>query len=212
MIRVLVITEHGLLRAGMQSLALDPGIEETLAATAFEEALAVLERTSVDVAVVDLRLPSGVGVEVCEALIQADASLRVIALSECAREGAAVTALEAGARGVVLEESDPELLRQAVRWVVAGYEFVDPAMTADLVALATNGSGATAHRLTRRQRSIAELLCDEALSTRAIAARLGLCESTVKSHIRKLYQRLGVHSRDEAVAALEKLRKEGGGI
>jgi DNA-binding NarL/FixJ family response regulator len=109
-------------------------------------------------------------------------------------------AFAAGAKGFLVKESDPEVLRQALRMVAAGNTFVDPQVAGKLVAVATKGRRARGpYGLTLQEMRVLELL-PKGLSNREIGTELSVSVETVKTHVRNAMRKLQVGDRAEAAA------------
>lgn len=151
------------------------------------EALRQIRRLEPDVAVLDVQMPGLGGSEVLAALVRENAPTRVLLLSALATSDAATEAIAAGAAGVLDKSSTAEELCRALVAVASGETVVSP-------RLVGNGSG-----LSAREREVLGLVA-EGLSAPEIAARLTLSSHTVKTHMRNLYEKLGVTDRAAAVA------------
>lgn len=164
------------------------------------EALAAAARLRPDVVVLDVRLPGATGVEVCQDLATRVPSARVVMLTSFPNDGVMMNAFAAGARGFVLKESEPAVIRQAVRTVADGSTFADPKVAGKLVALATRGRRAKGpFDLTLQEMRVLELL-PRGLTNHEIGDRLGIGENTVKTHLRNVMRKLGARDRVEAAA------------
>lgn len=201
MIRVLIVDGQPVVREGLISiLTSDPGLVVCGQAGTAPEAVAEAVRLSPHVVVLDGRIPGATGVELCAELAARAPSARVVMLTSFPNDGVMVNAFSAGARGFVLKESDPAVIRQAVRSVAEGVTFADPKVADKLVALATRGRRAKGpFDLTLQEMRVLELL-PRGLTNHEIGDRLGIGENTVKTHLRNLMRKLNARDRVEAAA------------
>jgi two-component system response regulator DevR len=200
-IRILVVDDHPVVREGLIAiLGDDPGFAVCGQAGTATDAIAEAERLRPDVVVLDVRLPGATGIEVCADLAARVPTARVVMLTSFPNDGVMMNAFAAGARGFVLKESEPAVIRQAVRTVADGATFADPKVAGKLVALATRGRRAKGpFDLTLQEMRVLELL-PRGLTNNEIGDRLGIGENTVKTHLRNLMRKLGARDRVEAAA------------
>jgi DNA-binding NarL/FixJ family response regulator len=200
-IRVLVVDGQPVVREGLISiLGADPAIVVCGQAASAPQAVAEAVRLSPDVVVLDGRIPGATGVEVCAELAGRAPAVRVVVLTSFPNDGVMMNAFAAGARGFVLKESDPSVIRQAVHAVAAGATFADPKVADKLVALATRGRRAKGpFDLTLQEMRVLELL-PRGLTNHEIGDQLGIGENTVKTHLRNLMRKLNARDRVEAAA------------
>lgn len=201
MIRILLVDDHPVVREGLAAiLAAEPDFDVVGEAGSGEDAIRVAAESNPEVVVIDVRLPGISGIEACQQLVTRNPRVRVVVLSSFPDNGAMVSAFSAGARGYVIKESDPTVLRQAVRAAAAGDTYVDPRVAAKLVALATRGTRVRGpHGLSRQEMRVLELL-PRGLSNREIGVHLGISQHTVKTHLRNAMHKLGTRDRVEAAA------------
>ena len=207
MIRILVVDDHPVVREGLIAiLGHEPDFAVCGEAGDAAEAVAQATRLLPDVVVLDVRLPGATGVEVCADLAGRLPGARVVMLTSFPNHGVVLNAFSAGARGFVLKESEPAVIRQAVRTVADGSTFADPKVAAKLVALATRGRRAKGpFDLTLQEMRVLELL-PRGLTNNEIGERLGIGENTVKTHLRNVMRKLNARDRVEAAAIA---RREG---
>lgn len=201
MIRVLVVDDHPVVREGLESiLSDDPDLRICGHAGSAEEAIRRCEEVRPDVILMDSRLPGMSGTEACQVLADRLPSTRTIIVTSFPNEGVMMAAFAAHARGFLLKESDPGVIRQAVRTVASGGTYADPRVAGRLVALATRGRRAKGpFNLTLQEMRVVELL-PRGLTNRELGTLLGLSEHTVKSHLRNAKRKLGARDRAEAAA------------
>ncbi|MGH2739169.1 MAG: response regulator [Actinomycetota bacterium] len=201
MIRIFLVDDHPVVREGLSSILSDePEFQVVGEAENGEQALREVAKAEPDVVVVDLRLPGMTGSDVCEHLRGSHPQVRSLILTSFPSQAAMVSAFSAGARGFAVKESDPRLIREAVRTVARGETFVDPRIAAKLVALATKNVRAKGpHGLTRQEMRVLEFL-PRGLTNRQIGGEMGVSEQTVKTHLRNAMAKLGARDRSEAAS------------
>ncbi|WP_405725576.1 response regulator transcription factor [Streptomyces sp. NBC_00028] len=198
--RVLIADDHAVVRAGLRALLSGaPDLEVIAEAGTGEEAVRLALTLTPDVVLMDLRFggtDDGIdGVEAIRRLAAEAPGLPVVMLTSYSGRADTVRALEAGARGYVLKAGPPEELFSAVRSAAEG----GFGLAADLVGALVGQVVAPAPELTGREREVVRLMAD-GHSNRAIAGALYLSEATVKTHLVRVYRKLGVDNRAAAVA------------
>ena len=205
-IRILVVDDHAVVREGLRAfLALQDGFEIVGEAQDGEQALEQAERLEPDVILMDLVMPKLDGVSAMRALRERGgrgSKSRVIVLTSFLDDDRLMPALEAGAAGYLLKNSQPSELARAVRAAQSGEAVIDPTVAARLVhALsdrpAAGRQAASLERLTGREREVLELIA-RGRSNKRIALELGISEKTVKTHVGHLLAKLGVSDRTQA--------------
>jgi DNA-binding NarL/FixJ family response regulator len=198
--RVFLLDDHEVVRRGLRELfeAEDDLTVVGEGATA-EEALARVPSSKPDVAVLDVRLPDGDGVEVCRDLRSAMPELKCLMLTSYADDEALFSAILAGASGYVLKQIRGSDLVSAVRRVAAGESLLDPSLTRQVMERlrGENVEDERLARLTTQERKILELIAD-GKTNRQIADELYLAEKTVKNYVSNLLSKMGFARRTEA--------------
>lgn len=196
-LRVLVVDDHPIVRAGLRSLFVpDAGVEIVAEAATGEEATAIARRLRPDVVLCDLRLGDGIdGVQTTEALRALDPAPAVVILTTFDRDAEILGAVEAGAAGYLLKDSPSEQIVAAIRDAAAGQLVLSPELTARMVQVLR----APRVKLTDRELDVLRLL-DTGAANREIAKELFVTEATVKTHLVHVFEKLGVGSRSRAVA------------
>jgi len=199
-IRVFVLDDHEIVRQGLLRL-IDAQPDMTVvgeAATA-TEALVRAPLVSADVAVLDVRLPDGNGVEVCRELRSQLPDLRCLMLTSYADDEALLDAITAGAAGYVLKEIRCADLVGAIRTVAAGRSLLDPATTARVLDRLQRGEryDGRLELLTAQESAVLDLI-GQGLTNREIADRMFLAEKTVKNYVSSLLAKIQVHGRTQA--------------
>lgn len=199
MTRVLLVDDHPVLLSGLSALVeSEEGLQLVAAARTAAEARAVA--TEPDVAVIDLGLPDGDGIELGATLKVAWPGLRVIVFTMHADDQAVIRSLGAGLDGYLLKDSDPEDVLTAIHTAARGTLVLGRgASDAVFAAVASAPSTGALAALDARDLEILELLV-EGLPTSQVAARLFLAPKTVRNRVSEMLTKLGVASRDEAIA------------
>jgi DNA-binding NarL/FixJ family response regulator len=206
MIRVFLLDDHEVVRRGVGGL-IDAEEDLTVvgeAATAVE-ALAVVGRCQPDVAVLDVRLEDGNGIEVCRDIRSEYPDVACLMLTAFADDQALVDASLAGAAGYVLKQIRGTDLVGAIRKVAAGSRLLDAA-TARLALQRLRDTDGGLDDLTDQERRIFDLI-GEGYSNRQIAAEMYLAEKTVKNYVSNLLAKLGMNRRTEAAALAATLKE-----
>lgn len=210
-IRVFLLDDHEVVRRGVHDLLSgEADIEVVGEAGTAAEAQARVTATRPDVAVLDVRLPDGSGVEVCRDIRSRDESVRCLMLTSFADDEALFDAIMAGASGYVLKDIRGAELLGAVREVAAYKSLLDPAATARVLERLRGGGTRPDDRLARlteQERRILELI-GEGLTNRAIGERLHLAEKTIKNYVSSLLGKLGMQRRSQAAAFVARLEAE----
>ncbi|MDF5754289.1 response regulator transcription factor [Spongiactinospora sp. TRM90649] len=202
MIRVFLVDDHEVVRRGVAALlGSEDDIEIIGEAGTAESAIARIPALKPDVAVLDVRLPDGNGVDVCREVRSRLPGLACLMLTSYADDDALFDAVMAGAAGYVLKQIHGSDLVGAVRTVAAGQSLLDPATTA---AMLTRLREQAARRdplaaLSEQERHILDLI-GEGLTNRQIGERLFLAEKTVKNYVSSLLSKLGMQRRTQAAA------------
>lgn len=196
-IRLLLADDHPVVRAGLRAvLETEPGLTVVAEAATAEEAVARAARGDIDIVLMDLQFGKGMGgAEATARITVRPGAPRVLIVTTFDSDADTLPAIEAGATGYLLKDAPPEDLAAAVRTAAAGRTALAPAVADRLM----NRLRTPATTLTRRETEVLTLVA-EGLSNQAIGRRLHLTEGTVKSHLARVYAKLGTDSRTAAVA------------
>lgn len=203
-ITVFLLDDHEIVRRGLHQLFAEEGdIEVVGEAGTAADALERIPAVRPDVAILDVRIPDGSGIEVCREIRARAADVRCLMLTSYADDEALSGAIDAGASGYVLKGIRGEELLAAVRDVAAGKLLLDPAATArgprgPWEEGREQGDDRLA-TLTEQERRILDLI-GEGLTNRAIGERLHLAEKTIKNYVSGLLAKLGMQRRSQAAA------------
>ncbi len=206
--RVFLLDDHEIVRNGIRGLLESDGLTVVGEAGTVAEALARIPSTRPDVAVLDVRLPDGSGIEVCREIRARHPEVACIMLTSYADDEAHLAAVMAGAAAYVLKQIRGRDLVDAVRAVATGRSLIDPIATSRLLdELGVRGAEDTGlGRLTPRERQILELI-SAGKTNREIGAELYLAEKTVKNYVSNLLSKLGMGHRSEAAAYAARLEE-----
>jgi DNA-binding NarL/FixJ family response regulator len=216
MIRVLLVDDHEVVRAGLRAmLDLEPDLEVVGDAADGGDAVRQALWLRPDVVVMDVRMGPGIdGIEACRAVKSELPEAGVLMLTSFGTEEAVLAALMAGASGFLLKNAGRDDLLKAIRAVGAGQTLLDPIVTAGvtrrLFALASGAPHPLVARLSEREREVLALVA-EGLTNRQIAGRLVISETTARNHVSHILEKLGMSRRAEAAAFAAQLRSVTGG-
>ncbi|MEZ5245872.1 MAG: response regulator transcription factor [Acidimicrobiales bacterium] len=210
-IRVFIIDDHELLRAGLRAvLEREPDIDVTGEAATVQDGLVGIERCRPDVVLVDLVLPDGDGLEVCGAVSADTEGVRCLVLASRSDDEVLASVIRAGAAGFLLTHTPARELVRSVRVIAGGGSLIDPTVMARLLERLRAGRAAPSdasvlEQLSPQERRLLDLLA-EGLTNRQVAARMGLAEKTVKNYVSNLLRKLDMNSRTEAAVFVTSLR------
>ena len=193
MIRVLLIDDHALVRAGLARLiASDPELEVVGQAGDGSTGATLARELQPDVALVDLAMPGLDGIETTRRVLRASEHTQVVVLTAFSDRVQVLGALDAGARGYLLKDAEPDELLRGIRAAARGESPLDP--RAAHAVLTRQTVGAT---LTEREREVLMLVA-EGLPNKQIARALGITDKPVKAHMTKIFAAIGVTDRTAA--------------
>jgi DNA-binding NarL/FixJ family response regulator len=195
-IRVAIVDDHAVVRGGLQLLlSSEDDIEVAGLASNGAQAYELVREVAPHVVLMDLSMPGGDGIEATRRIVADYPDVHVVVLTSFADKQRILDALEAGAVGYLLKDADPAEVAGAVRAAVAGGSPLDP--KAAKVLLDARREARPAARLTGRELEVLDLVA-AGLANKNIARRLGISERTVKAHLTKVFQAIGVTDRTQA--------------
>jgi DNA-binding NarL/FixJ family response regulator len=202
-IGVLVADDQSMVRAGFRLLLGDEdGIEVVAEAADGNEAVAKAARFRPAVVLMDIRMPELDGLEATRRILAADPDARVLILTTFDLDEYIYEALRAGASGFVLKDDPPEQLIAAIRTAAAGNALLSPAVTKRVIRqfaqIRTPSAPAGLDELTAREHEVFRLMAD-GLSNAEIGRELYISETTVKTHVTRVLQKLELRDRVQAV-------------
>jgi len=212
-IRVFLLDDHEVVRRGLHELlTLEDDIEVVGEGSSAHDALVRIPAVRPDVAVLDVRLPDGSGVEVCREIRSALPDTHCLMLTSYADDEALFDAIMAGASGYVLKDIRGNDLVTAIREVAGGKSLLDPQATARVLERLRHGQqkDARLEALTDQERRILEYI-GEGLTNRQIGEQMHLAEKTVKNYVSSLLAKLGMERRTQAAAFVARLGEHNGG-
>lgn len=214
-IRLLLVDDQSLFREGLRLLlAQQPDLEIVAEAANGEEAIAVALRLTPDVVLMDLRMPVMNGVEATRRLVAEKFAGRIVVLTTFEEDEEVFAALAAGAVGYLLKASPSEKLVNAIRLTARGESFLEPSVTAKVLAHFSRLAQQTprppkpppalAEPLSAREREVLRLLA-EGRSNKEIGSALAIAEGTVKNHMSNVLGKLGALDRTQAALRAREL-------
>jgi DNA-binding NarL/FixJ family response regulator len=196
MIRLVIVDDHPVVRAGLVGMLSDePGFEVVGEASDGDQAARIAAATSPDVVLMDLRMPGLDGVA-ATARITAEGDAKVLILTTYESDDQILAAIEAGASGYLLKAAPQAEIVAGIRSVAAGQTALSPQVAVRLVERMR--APAPESVLTTRETEVLRLVA-AGHSNKQIATALGIGESTVKTHLLKVFEKLGVADRTRAV-------------
>ncbi|RLP77771.1 DNA-binding response regulator [Mycetocola tolaasinivorans] len=203
-LRVFVVDDHPIVRAGISATLEDAdGIVVVGTASSGPEAVARVRAIPVDVVLMDLRMPGGDGVAATAEILALCPDTRVLILTTYESDDAILDAIEAGAAGYLLKAAPEEEIIAGVRAVAAGKTVLAPEIAAALVSRMRAPAVPAGPTLTPREREVLALVA-QGRTNGQIARALHVTEATVKTHLVRVFDKLGVGDRTRAVTlALE---------
>jgi DNA-binding NarL/FixJ family response regulator len=199
-IKVFLLDDHEIVRRGLRELLeAEDDLEVVGDASTGEEALARIPATRPDVAVLDVRLGEGSGIEVCRDVRSAHPEIQCLMLTSYADDEALFDAIMAGAAGYVLKQVRGAELVDGIRRVAAGQSLLDPTVTTKVLERLRHAPEEDERfaSLTDQERKILDLLA-EGKTNRQIGAELFLAEKTVKNYVSNMLTKMGMQGRTEA--------------
>jgi two-component system NarL family response regulator len=191
-IRILLADDHPPLRAGLAAILNgQPDLKVVAESGSGREVMESKE--AADVYILDLRMPDGDGIQTIKELVARDPAVRVMVLTTYDNEEDIFRALEAGARGYLLKDTTSEELVAAVRQIHQGERYLPQAVASRLADRLIRPS------LTPRELDVLRLV-SRGRTNKEMASAMFISEETVKTHMKSLFQKLGVHDRAEAVS------------
>ena len=200
MTTVLICDDHRIVREGLrQFVAGVPGVDKVETAASGEEVLARYPHEHPDLVLMDVRMPGLGGLEATRRLVAAHPEAKVIMLTAADDRDQVAAAVSSGARGYLLKDVSHEELCAAVAHALDGMDLVEPSLRRALTTREPSRSGPPQATLTERELQVLTGM-SQGKSNSAIGRELYLSEDTVKTHARRLFRKLGVNDRAQAVA------------
>jgi len=201
MIKLVIVDDHEALREGLVALLRGHGLDVVGAAGNVAAGIDLVEHAEPDVAIVDIRLPDGSGIDLTRELLARRPDLGVVLYTGDSDAELLYSGLDSGARGYALKAGSMQELVGAIERIAAGSSYVDPRL--DRILLSPRAT-AQVPQLSPRERQIMHLMA-EGLTAEAIGAKLGVSVETVRTHVRNVIRKLQARNRVHAIAlALER--------
>jgi DNA-binding NarL/FixJ family response regulator len=195
MIRVLLAEDHSLVRAGLERLlATANDIEVVGGAADGAKAIELAADTRPDVVLMDLSMPNVDGIEATRAIVAANQDVQVVVLTSLSDRDRILAALDAGAIGYLLKDAEPDELIDGVRAAARGESPLAPKAARTLLTARADRERAG---LSEREWEVLRCVA-EGLPNKVIARKLGISEKTVKAHLTRVFQEIGVTDRTQA--------------
>jgi DNA-binding NarL/FixJ family response regulator len=204
-IKVVVVDDQALIRDGLRTmLELDDGISVVGEAADGADALDAVQRTRPDLVLMDIRMPGVDGLEATRRLLSRPGGPKVLVLTTYEADEYVIEAMRAGASGFLLKDLRKGQLVRAVHQAAAGDLVIDPSITKRLIEKAVDTKRAQTqarsalNRLTEREIEVLKLMA-RGLTNAELAAELSVSESTVKTHVARVLDKLELRDRVHAV-------------
>lgn len=200
--RIFLLDDHEIVRRGVaELLEAEPDMDVIGEASTVTQARGRIAATHPDIALLDVRLPDGSGIDICRELHEHGSEVRCVILTAFDEDEAIYAAVIAGAAGYVLKDVQGTRLVDGVRSVAAGHSILDPALRRRVTnRMRDRRSGdPRLAELGAREREVLSLIA-EGLTNRQIGERMSLAEKTVKNYVSGMLSKLGLQSRTQAAA------------
>lgn len=196
--RILVVEDHKLVSRGLEMMvSMVEGFESAGVAYTGEDAVEAVKRGDVDVVLMDVSLGGGIdGVEATRRIKEVSPDTKILMLTMFTDPGTVTDAVKAGADGYLSKGASEEALTDAIHQILEGRAVLDPQVTQGVFGRLSDKDPSA---LTDRELDVLRLI-SQGRSTKEVAAQLFLSDETIKTHLKNIFRKLGVHDRAEAVA------------
>jgi two-component system, NarL family, response regulator DevR len=206
-VRLLLVDDHPIVRAGLHTIHdVAPHLEIVGEASTATEAIEKVIKLNPDIVLMDLRLPDGNGIDVCRRIKSTHPNTRVLCLTSYVSNEFVLSAVEAGADGYLLKESDANRIVDAIETVLRGGSVFDPTMARRPVAGGRKGHPSF-DVLTGQERRVLEEVAT-GKTDKEVAVTLRLSAKTVRNYLDRIFDKLEVNTRTQA--AMRYARSESG--
>jgi DNA-binding NarL/FixJ family response regulator len=202
-IRALIVDDHPVTREGLRTLLELSGEEAVIVvgeAGSGEEAVAQVLQLEPDVVFMDVRMPGISGIEATKQIRKANPGTKVILITIDESRGAISEAIQAGVSGYLLKDASADALLDAAKQAVEGRAVIHPQLTKTFIEEVQHADEApTTTPLSKREKQILQLVANGS-TTKEVARDLGISPHTVKTHLERIFEKLGANDRAQAVA------------
>lgn len=204
MITVVLVDDHALVRRGLEQLLQGAdGIEVVGSAGDGSEALDLVRDANPDVVLMDLQMPGTDGVTATREIVAAFPGTKVVVLTSFSDSARIIAALDGGAVGYLLKDTEPDDLLRGIRAAARGESPLHPRAARELLSARRGATGVGPVELTPRETEVLTMV-RRGLANKQIARRLGITERTVKAHLSSAFQRIGARDRTQAAIWAER--------
>ncbi len=197
-IRIIIADDHMMVREGLkQLLELDGNIEVVGQASEGEKCLELVKQLQPDVVLLDINMPNMNGLQALQKMRLKNEKQKILMLTIHNEVEYLLRAVELGANGYVLKDSESEVLKKAIHTVYRGETYIEPTLTPEMKERMKRVKGTTSEALTNREVDVLKLVA-EGLFNKEIACRLNISEKTVKNHVSNIFKKIGVSDRTQA--------------
>ena len=198
-LRVAVIDDHPLFRAGVIKTLVELGIDVVAQGGSAEDAITIAKELCPSVMLLDISMPGG-GLEAVEVINENSPKIKIVILTASEESDHVRKALQLGACGYAVKGVGPAGLAEIINTVTAGNRYLAPTLSVKLITEASEGSV-----LSLREREVMDLIAT-GLSNKVVARQLGVHEKTVKHHMTRIFEKLHVSNRTEAALKWQRSR------
>jgi two-component system response regulator DevR len=198
-IRLLLVDDHPVVRDGLIRIQeLEPRIQIVGEAATMQSAVEAARRLNPDVILMDVRLPDGDGIDACRQIKAFAPHVRILFLTSYANNRFVLAAMESGAEGYLLKESDTQRIVDAIYSILNGGTVFDPIIARRVTGSSPDGGGANPLEiLTQQERRVLGEVA-KGKTDKEVAAALGLTTKTARNYLDRIFTKLKVHTRTEA--------------
>ena len=197
-IRIIIADDHMMVREGLkQLLELDGNIEVVGQASEGEKCLELVKQLQPDVVLLDINMPNMNGLQALQKMRLKNEKQKILMLTIHNEVEYLLRAVELGANGYVLKDSESEVLKKAIHTVYRGETYIEPTLTPEMKERMKRDKSTTSEPLTNREVDVLKLVA-EGLFNKEIACRLNISEKTVKNHVSNIFKKIGVSDRTQA--------------